>query len=221
MASPTPNERSITRTFRAAVRLGEDFITLEETISLPLDASDEDVQQAIDLGWRIYEAQRESVAQQIATVRETQGYTTPITVRDPDAPASDKQRNYIAVIQEDLSWTNEQLASYAGDHSVDLVTMTKGQASGFINSLKKVAEVRTRYSADQGRSRAVAESPSGPAQPASEKQLHALAHIAQTRALDLDAETTERFCVPSSDLSNDQARVLLSEWQPRTKRNQA
>ncbi len=218
MTSPTPSECSVTRTYRAAVRLGEDFITLEETITLPLDASDEEVQQAIDLGWRIYTAQREAVAQQIATVRESQGYATPITVRDPDAPASEKQRNYIGVLQEDLSWTNEQLASYAGDHSVDLVTMTKGQASGFIDSLKKVAEERPRYSADQSRARTVAEPPSGPSQPASEKQLHALAHIAQTRALDLDAETTERFGVPSGDLSDDQARVLLSEWQPRTKR---
>jgi hypothetical protein len=221
MATPTPSERSVTRTYRAAVRLGEDFITLEETITLPLDASDEDVQRAVDLGWRIYAAQREAVAQQVATVRESQGQHTPITVRDPDAPASDKQRNYIAALQEDLSWTNDQLASYAGDHSVDLVTMTKGQASGFIDSLKKFAEERPRYSADQGRARAVAEQPAGPSQPASEKQLQALARIAQTRALNLDAEATERFGVASDALNDDQARAMLSEWQPRAKRAQA
>jgi hypothetical protein len=221
MATPTPSERSVTRTYRAAVRLGEDFITLEETITLPLDASDEDVQRAVDLGWRIYAAQREAVAQQVVTVREAQGQPGPITVRDPDAPASEKQRNYIAALQEDLSWTNEQLASYAGEHSVDLLTITKGQASGFIDSLKKVAEERPRYSADHGRTGATTEPSPGPSQPASEKQLQALIRIAQARSLDLDAETTERFGVASNALNDEQARTLLSEWQPRPKRAQA
>jgi hypothetical protein len=145
-------------------------------------------------------------------------------VRDPDSPASDKQRNYIAALQDDLSWTNEQLGSYAGEHSVDLVTMTKGQASSFIDGLKKMAEDRTRYSADNGRPRAVAEQPpngNGSGQPASERQLQALARIAQTRAIDLDAETSQRFGVASDALSDDQARALLSEWQPRQKRAQA
>jgi len=215
MSNPTPNDRSVTRTYRAAIRLGEDFITLEETISLPLEASDEEVRRAVDLGWRIYAAQREAVAQQVAAVREAQGHAAPITVRDPDAPASDKQRNYIAALQEDLSWTNEQLASYAGEHSVDLVTMTKGQASGFIDGLKKISEDRSRYSGDGGRPRVAAEPLATSAQPASEKQLQALARIAQTRVLDLDAETGQRFGVPSGELTDDQARALLSEWQPR------
>jgi len=45
MASPRKSgeERLVSRTYRAAIRLGEDFITLEETITLPLDASDEEV----------------------------------------------------------------------------------------------------------------------------------------------------------------------------------
>lgn len=220
MPTATPSERSVTRTYRAAIRLGEDFVTLEETVTLPLNASDEDVQQAIDLGWRIYTAQREAVAQQIASVREAQGQPAAITVRDPDAPASDKQRNYIAALQDDLSWTHEQLASYAGEQQVDLVTMTKGQASSFIDSLKKIAEDRTRYSADGGRSRAVADQPAAD-QPASARQLQALARIAEARALDLDAETNERFGVPGASLSDEQARALLSEWQPRQRTSRA
>jgi hypothetical protein len=216
MATPTPNERSVTRTYRAAIRIGEDFITLEETVALPLDASDEDVQRAVDLGWRIYAAQREAVAQQVAGVRESQGHGGPITVRDPDSPASDKQRNYIAALQDDLSWTNEQLNGYAVEHSVDLVTMTKGQASSFIDGLKKLSDERPRYSAsaDQARPRA-AEPAAGSAQPASERQLQALARIAQSRAIDLDAETAERFGVAGDALSDEQARALLAEWQPR------
>lgn len=215
---PTPSEeRSVTRTYRAAVRLGEDFITLEETITLPVSATDEEVQRAVDLGWRIYHAQREAVDQQVAAVREAQGAHGPITVRDPDAPASDKQRNYIATLQDNLAWTNEELTSYAGEHAVDLVTMTKGQASAFIDGLKKLADERARYSADQ-RARAVAESPAEGSHPASERQLQALSRIAQSRALDLDDEAARRFGVASSAMSDEQARQLLSEWQTRPAR---
>ncbi|NTV64932.1 MAG: hypothetical protein HGA65_15590 [Oscillochloris sp.] len=217
MSAPTSPDRSITRTYRAAIRLGEDFITLEETISLPLDASDEDIQQAVSLGWRIYTAQREAITQQIASVREAQAPPAPIVMRDPESPASEKQRNYIAALQDDLSWTNEQIASYAAEQHVDLVTMTKGQASGFIDSLKKVAEDRTRYTLDQSRGRT--ESLSTATQPASEKQIQALARIAQTRALDLDVETHQRFGVASDALTDEQARALLSQWQSRAARS--
>jgi hypothetical protein len=226
MPTPSNDARSVTRTYRAAVRLGEDFVTLEETITLPVGASDDEVQAAVDLGWRIYRAQREAVDQQVSSVRETQGAHAPITVRDPDAPASDKQRNYIATLQDNLSWTSEQLSAHAGEHGVDLVTMTKGQASTFIDGLKKLADgsqdeakpLRVRYQADSrdGRGRPAEEPPAeSGGQPASEKQLQALARIAHGRAIDLDAETERRFGVASADLSDEQARALLSEWQPR------
>ncbi len=218
MPTPKSDERSVTRTYRAAIRLGEDFVTLEETITLPVGASDEEVQAAVDLGWRIYRAQREAVEQQVSSVRETQGAPTPIVVRDPDAPASDKQRNYIATLQDNLSWTSEQLSTYASEHGVDLVTMTKGQASTFIDGLKKLAEERARYQGD-ARSRTADEAPAENGHtPASEKQLQALARLAQGRAIDLDAETERRFGVASADLSDEQARTLLNEWQPRSTR---
>lgn len=221
MAPANNDVRSVTRTYRAAVRLGEDFITLEETITLPPNASDDEVQQAVELGWRIYRAQREAVEQQVASVREAQGAHAPITVRDPDAPASDKQRNYIATLQDNLTWTSEQLSAYAAEHSVDLVTMTKGQASSFIDGLKKLADERGRYQAES-RSRAVADDPLAEApQPASERQLQALARLAQSRALDLDEVTERRFGVGSTELSDEQARMLLSEWQPRSARQAA
>lgn len=212
MAPAKRDERSVTRTYRAAVRLGEDFITLEETVTLPLDASDADVQQAVELGWRVYQAQRESLEQQIAAIREAQAAPTAITVRDPEAPASEKQRNYIAALQDDLSWTNEQMSTYAVEHGVDLVTLTKGQASGFIDDLKRLAEDRGRYSAETptpARVRAAGEAP----QPASERQLQALARLAQSRAVDLEAEAEQRFGVASAALSQEQASNLISEWQ--------
>lgn len=221
MPTPRNDERSVTRTYRAAIRLGEDFVTLEETITLPITASDEDVQQAVDLGWRIFRTQREAIDQQVAGVREAQPAHAPITVRDPEAPASDKQRNYIATLQDNLSWSSEQLGTYAVDHGVDLVTMTKGQASSFIDGLKKLADERARYHAEP-RHRPTSDDPlvdGVGSQPASERQLQALARLAQGRALDLDEETERRFSVASSDLSDEQARILLSEWQPRPARS--
>jgi hypothetical protein len=212
MSSPS-EERSVTRTYRAAIRLGEDYVTLEETITLPIDASEEEVRQAVSLGWQIYQAQREAVEHQVATVREAQPAHTAIMVRDPDAPASDKQRNYIATLQDNLTWSNEQLAGYAAEQAVDLVTMTKGQASAFIDDLKRLADERARYNTE---SRARAADPLNEgSQPATQRQIQALARLANGQGLDLDAEAERRFGIASTNLSDEQARLLLSEWQPR------
>lgn len=223
MASPRKSteelrasERVVSRTYRAAIRIGEDFITLEETITLPIDSSDEEVAQAVDLGWRIYQAQRAAVEQQIAGVRESSGAPQPFTVRDPDAPASDKQRNYIAALQEDLTWSAEQLATYAREQSMDLVTMTKGQASTFIDGLKKLAEHRGEYGNGAAARPQEAQAPRGAdASPANEKQLHALDRLARQHGLSLEAEAQRRFgCLPQ-DMTAAQAAGLLREWQQR------
>ena len=217
MATPRKNsdERSISRTYRAAVRIGEDFITVEETITLPLDAADDEVAQAVELGMRIYQAQREAVEAQISTIRESAGAPTPFTVRDPDAPASDKQRNYIGALQEDLSWSGDQLAAYASEQAVDIVTMTKGQASTFIDGLKKLAEERPSYN-DSPRpapaSAPVAARPDN-GQPVNERQIHALERLAQQHGLELNAETTKRFGGAASAITSEQAATLLREWQ--------
>lgn len=62
--------------------------------------------------------------------------------RNPPAPgpvpASDKQRNYIAMLQIDLGWHGEQLAVYADEQKVDLVAMTVDQASRLINGMKRL-----------------------------------------------------------------------------------
>lgn len=236
MATPrkSGDERTIARTYRAAIRIGEDFITLEETIALPLDASDDEVAQAVDLGWRIYRAQKEAAEAQIADIRSTIGAPAPITVRDPDSPASDKQRNYIATLQDQMSWNSEQLAAYAEEQSVDLVTMTKGQASSFIDGLKKLSEERQTYG-DAGRAKAStptsapasASSAAQPARPAdgapvNEKQLHAMERLAQQHGLDLDMELRKRFGVVAHGLTYDQASALLRDLQrPVTPRRPA
>lgn len=139
------DEPTVTRTYRAAIRIGEDFITLEETLSLPINATDDEVQRAVDTGWRIYRAQRESVERQVEETRAGRVVSSPpapasYAPREPDAPASDKQRNYIARLQDQLFWTSEQLADYAAEQGVDLVSLTKGDASTFIDRLKKLAD---------------------------------------------------------------------------------
>jgi hypothetical protein len=217
-------DRTITRTYRTAVKIGEDFITLEETISLPIDASDEEVTQAVDLGWRIYRAQRAAVEEQIAHVREHGAPATPITIKDPDSPASDKQRHYIAALQEDLTWSSEQIGSYAREQQIDLVTMTKGQASSFIDGLKRLAEDRASYETPQNGAPGVAMQAAAPVartnrpgdnNPAADKQIQALERIAQQKGLDLDMETRRRFGAVAHGLTFGQASELLSEWQRR------
>ncbi len=226
MASPEKRtsqqvDRTVTRTYRAAVRLGEDFITLEETVSLPIDASDEEVAQAVDLGWRIYRAQRAAVEEQVASVRETGAHTTPITIKDPDSPASDKQRNYIAALQDELAWSSEQIGTYAHEQQIDLVTMTKGQASSFIDGLKKLAEVRVDYEPARQDAQPVAAPAAargtrpGDTNPAADKQIQALERIAQQKGLDLDMETRRRYGIAAHGLLFGQASELLSEWQRR------
>ncbi len=228
MATPrkSGDDRVVSRTYRAAIRIGEDFITMEETIALPLDASDEEVAQAVDLGWRIFRAQREAADAQVTDIRSAIGTPAPITVRDPDSPASDKQRNYIVTLQDNLAWNSEHLAAYAEEQSVDLVTMTKGQASLFIDGLKKLAEERTTYG-DSARAKAPASTPpptrpadsAGPASaaqiatPVNEKQIHAMERLAQQQGLDLDKEARRRFDVDAHGLSYEQASSLLRDLQ--------
>lgn len=214
------DDRLVSRTYRAAIRIGEDFITLEETITLPIDASDDEVQQAVDLGWRIYQAQREAAEAQIADVRESAGAPTPIVVRDPDAPASEKQRNYIATLQDSLGWDSDRLVSYASDQGVDLVTLNKGQASVFIDGLKKLIEQRSGYGdaarAGQQAPRAAEVGRNGDAgrvQPVNEKQIHALERLGRQHGFDINAEAQRRFGSGVSDLSFDQASALLRELQ--------
>ena len=127
-------------------------------------------------------------------------------------------------MQENLAWNSEQLAAYAEEQSVELITMTKGQASGFIDGLKKLSEERAQYGdSARGKPQAVrteeatAENGAGarPADgaPVNEKQLHALERLAQQSGLDLDMETRRRYGVVAHGLTFEQASALLREWQ--------
>ena len=52
--------------------------------------------------------------------------------------ATDKQRQYIARLMDDLGWHSEQMAVYAHETGIDLVEMTKAQASTLIDRLKSM-----------------------------------------------------------------------------------
>lgn len=56
------------------------------------------------------------------------------------ALASQKQRTYIAQLQDQIGWTSEQLAVYAAEQKVDLAALTVDQASRLINGLKRLAD---------------------------------------------------------------------------------
>lgn len=64
-------------------------------------------------------------------------------------PASDKQRNYITGLQDKIGWHSEQLAVYADQYHIDLVTMTASQASMLIESMKALAEEKPAKSGER------------------------------------------------------------------------
>lgn len=124
--------RTVARTYRAAIRQGEDYITVEETATLPFDATDEEIQTAVDTGLRIFTAQREAVEAQVAQIRAS----APDHVAEE--PASDGQRRLIDTLaQEDLDWTLAELDEFAAERGItDWTALTKRQASGLIDALK-------------------------------------------------------------------------------------
>lgn len=55
----------------------------------------------------------------------------------PKVPATQKQRNYIGTLQDQLGWSSEQMAQYAKEQRIDLVDMNMYEASQIINDLKR------------------------------------------------------------------------------------
>lgn len=148
---PSVTIPTVARTYRAAIKVGEDYVTLEETVTLPIDASDDAIAQAVQLGMRIYAAQHDALNSQVATIRaDADAAPVPaITLRDPDAPASAKQRTYLAQLQAQLGWSDDQLTHYTSAHQTNLATLTKGQASTLIEHLKQPSAETQPHAAAQ------------------------------------------------------------------------
>ncbi|HEY0606344.1 MAG TPA: hypothetical protein VGD58_25700 [Herpetosiphonaceae bacterium] len=228
---------SVTRTMRAAVKVGDDYYTLEETITLPPTASDEQIAQAVATGLRMYEAQRAAVEAQVRDLREhVVVQPLPVTIREPDAPASEKQRQYMEYLLKELSWDNERLIAFASERMFNLLTLTKREASELIDQLKGVLAGEAETSEPEAEKPAEAEpvedepEPAAPvAEPvadrqailpigerATQRQVRALERLVDERGIDLEGELRARFGDRVlSDLSMDEAGQLLSEWQQR------
>lgn len=65
---------------------------------------------------------------------------TPIAGPNPKQPATPKQRSYIARLTDDIGWHSEQLAVYAKEQGVDLVSMSLYDASVLIDGMKRLAD---------------------------------------------------------------------------------
>src|SRR5690242_20213376 len=85
-------ERSVTQVSRIAVRIGEDFYTLESVVTLAPGASDEEISTAIDTGTRIYLAQRSAMDTQVAELRTRMPSALPV-------PPTKKQLDEVGRLQ--------------------------------------------------------------------------------------------------------------------------
>ncbi len=220
----TANEQpTVSRTFRAAIRIGEDFYTVEETITLPSDAGDEEIAQAVDTGMRMYMAQRAAAEQQIREMRaQVASSPLPVQIRDPEAPASDKQRAYMDYLLNELGWDAGRLHTFASERQFDVLTLNKREASELIDQLKALLEARAGE----------AEAPAAEEHPAvtpisrqailpvgdlaTTRQVKAIERLAEERGIDLADEMQSRYGGRSLEqLSMDEAGQLLTEWQQR------
>jgi hypothetical protein len=151
MAREKPgSDYTVSRTYRVAMKLGEDYMTLEETITLPSDASDAEIQAAVDLGWRIYHAQNDAVEQQIESSREAWRARHRATRRRPEVPASRRQQNYLAILQKSLNWSDAELARYASEQNIPLEGMSRMHAATLIERLMRIAEKQVLHHTEQG-----------------------------------------------------------------------
>lgn len=220
----TPTMPMIARTLRAAVKLGDNYWTVEETITLPTNATDEEIAVTVATGLRIYEAQRIAVEEQVCVLRDQ--LPPPLaTMREPDAPASEKQRTYMEYLLREIGWDTNRLNAFAAERNLNVLTLTKREASELIDLLKHVkagapievvAPQQALVATQPARQRqTVGES-------ATQRQIRALERLIEERGIDVDAELHERFGDRNlADLSMDEAGQLLSEWQQRPRRVRA
>ncbi len=59
---PNPTHPIVSRTLRAAIKVGDHYWTVETALTLPVGATDADISAALALSARIYEAQQAAFA---------------------------------------------------------------------------------------------------------------------------------------------------------------
>jgi hypothetical protein len=202
MPDPTAAAQ-ITRTLRADLRLGDDAVTLEVSVTLPLDADDGQLARAVALSRQLHEQHYPEFTRQLQQLRETAAgppRTNESAAGREAEPASERQQNYIAALQEDLGWSDAQLIAFARRCGCELTSLTRRQASQLIEELRRSPE------ADEAPA-AVSR------QPLLARQRHALEKIAAQRGLDLPAQVLNRYGCSLEQLTADQAAQLLQQWQ--------
>jgi hypothetical protein len=124
----------------AAVKIGEDYVTIEETITLDVEASDEQIAQAVELGWRIFKAQQDSAKAQILEARESYG-------DDRERIALPSQLERISDLQRILGWDAQQLADFLAERRLDGSKLSRRQASLVVDQLRRLIDEQQRDSA--------------------------------------------------------------------------
>jgi hypothetical protein len=134
------SEPSVSRTYRAAVKIGEDYVTIEETITLDIDATDEQIAHAVELGWRIFKAQQDSAKAQILEARESYG-------DDRERIALPSQLERISDLQRLLGWEAQQLADFLAERRLDGSKLSRRQASLVVDQLRRLIDEQQRDAA--------------------------------------------------------------------------
>jgi hypothetical protein len=137
---PLDEQERVRSLYRAAVKLADNYITFESDVTLPVGASEEQIRAALDTAKRIRQAQAADTQGEIDTMSEDVqlsggGRSSRYTIRDPEAPASTKQRNAIDRLAASKGWDNTRLVSFCELAGYPLLNLTKGGASWLIDAL--------------------------------------------------------------------------------------
>ncbi len=231
----TAAEATVTRTMRVAIKVADNYYTLEETISLPPGASDTQIAEAVGTGWRIYEQQRQEMEKQLVELQAQAaqmvmgnggypgGNGERPAIREPNAPASERQRGFIDRLLHDLGWDETRLSQVCAELGYNPLTLTKHEAAQLIDRLK--ATLADQQGTTQEQSPPPAPEPPQAAaatfrmpngNQATQRQIRALTRTAEERGLNLFKELEASYPGRNIDqLTMDEAGALLAEWQQR------
>lgn len=121
------NAPSVTCEYRVAVKVGDDYYTVDSIISLPPGATSAEIQEAVATRDAIQAAQSPGVNQLVAAIKDAAG-----------EPASQDQRNYIYRLLRDINWKDEHFSALLAERGLANETLTKRQASKIIDHLKEI-----------------------------------------------------------------------------------
>lgn len=125
----THQPHGVTAIYRAAVSIGGDYYTVESSITLPPDATSEQIQQAVATRDAIHVAQAPGINAIVAALKDAAG-----------EPATSDQRGYMYRLLKQVSWQESDLVAYLAPLGQTLETLTKRQASKVIDYLIQIKD---------------------------------------------------------------------------------